>query len=109
MSSADRFRLNSTRSFPLLMECQFVSDVKLGPSACKVQCRTSGQETPSTRQDLCGDLPPAEEKKCLANSTGFLSLLEMLLRQHEGRICVVTYLLQKKKNVLQIALASCPC
>ena len=49
MSSADRFRLNSTRSFPLLMECQFVSDVKLGPSACEVQCRTSGQETPSTR------------------------------------------------------------
>ena len=42
MSSADRFKLNSTSSFPLLMECQFVSDVKLGPSACEVQCRTSG-------------------------------------------------------------------
>ncbi|XP_074637067.1 uncharacterized protein LOC141895194 isoform X2 [Acropora palmata] len=50
MSSADRFRLNSTRSFPLLMECQFVSDVNLGPSACEVQCRTSGQDTPSTRR-----------------------------------------------------------
>ena len=26
-----------------------------------------------------------------------------------GRTCVVTYLLQKKKNVLHIALACCPC
>ncbi|XP_074612610.1 uncharacterized protein LOC141866951 isoform X2 [Acropora palmata] len=52
MSSADRFRLNSTRSSPLLMECQSLSDVKLGPSACEVQCRTSGQETPSTRSPL---------------------------------------------------------
>ena len=35
-------------------------------------------------EDLCGDLPLAEEKKCLADSTGLLSLLEMLLKQHEG-------------------------
>ncbi|XP_074637059.1 uncharacterized protein LOC141895194 isoform X1 [Acropora palmata] len=87
MSSADRFRLNSTRSFPLLMECQFVSDVNLGPSACEVQCRTSGQDTPSTRQDWCGYLPPVEEQKPLADSTGLLSLLEMLLKQHEGLLC----------------------
>ena len=36
-------------------------------------------------QGWCGDLPPAEEKKCLADSTGLLSLLEMLLKQHEGQ------------------------
>ncbi|XP_074634655.1 uncharacterized protein LOC141893178 isoform X2 [Acropora palmata] len=33
----------------MLMVCQFLSDVKLGPSACEVQCRASRQETPSTR------------------------------------------------------------
>ena len=36
------------------------------------------------RQNLCGDLPLAEEKKRLADSTGLLSLLEKLLKQHEG-------------------------
>ena len=35
-------------------------------------------------QDCCGDLPFAEETKCLADSTGLMSLQEMLLKQHEG-------------------------
>ena len=41
------------------------------------------------RQDWCGDLPPAEEKKCLEDSPGLLSLLEMLLKQHEARLVFV--------------------
>ena len=41
------------------------------------------------RQDWCGDLPPAEEKKCLEDSSGLLSLLEMLLKQHEARLVFV--------------------
>ena len=41
------------------------------------------------RQDWCGDLPPAEEKECLEDSSGLLSLLEMLLKQHEARLVFV--------------------
>ena len=39
------------------------------------------------RRDSSGDLPLAEEnanEKGLADSTGLLSLLEMLLKKHEG-------------------------
>ncbi|XP_074634654.1 uncharacterized protein LOC141893178 isoform X1 [Acropora palmata] len=39
------------------------------------------------KKGWCGDLPPVEEKKCLADSTGLLSLLEMLLKQHEEIQC----------------------
>ena len=50
---------------------------------CKLQAE-SNVTSLFFRQDWCGDLPLAEEKKCLADSTGLVYLLEMQLKQHEG-------------------------
>ena len=51
---------------------------------CKLQVESNMTSSFFFWQDCCGDLPFAEETKCLADSTGLMSLQEMLLKQHEG-------------------------
>ncbi|XP_074612608.1 uncharacterized protein LOC141866951 isoform X1 [Acropora palmata] len=92
MSSADRFRLNSTRSSPLLMECQSLSDVKLGPSACEVQCRTSGQETPSTR---------TKKWCCRLRSVSICEPMVFVKSHHKSRSCRHGHLSMFERLVLK--------
>ena len=40
--------------------------------SCKLQAESNMTSFLFFRQDLCDALPPAEEKRCLANSTGLL-------------------------------------
>ena len=51
---------------------------------CKLQGESNMTSFFFFRQDWCGFLPPVEEQNPLADRTGLLSLLEMLLKQHEG-------------------------